>query len=150
MIAMFVPRDLEARVASLIGAPFLPKGDTPDGWDCRGCAQWCLRELCGIETPDYQALYSAATVRLAGRAERSRLIAEGLACWRPVEPQAGVIAWLEWLGGAGHVGFMLSARRLIHADARAGTVLLDLDEPSAAYRLRGAFVPDWITEIHAA
>ncbi|WP_332657372.1 hypothetical protein [Brevundimonas sp.] len=150
MVSMIVPRELEARVAPLIGTPFVAKGDTPDGWDCRGCARWCLKEHCGVETPDYRDLYTAADVRLAGRAQRSRLIAERLAHWRPVEPQAGVIAWLEWLGGAGHVGFMLSPRRLIHADARAGTVLLDLDEPSAAYRLRGAFVPDWITEIHAA
>lgn len=150
MVAMTVPSDLEARVVPLIGVPFLAKGDTLDGWDCRGCARFCFREFCGVETPDYRGLYSAAVVRLAGRAERSRLIAEGLAAWRPVEPQAGVIAWLEWLGGAGHVGFMLSARRLVHADARAGTVLLDLDDPSAAYRLRGAFVPDWITEIKTA
>lgn len=150
MTTMVVPRDLEARVAPLIGTPFVPKGDTPDGWDCRGCARWCLATHCGVETPDYRTLYSASVVQLAGRAERSRLIAERLAHWRPVEPQAGAVAWLEWLGGAGHVGFMLSPRRLIHADARAGTVLLDLDDPAAAYRLRAAFVPDWITEIRAA
>lgn len=148
MTVMIVPADLETRVGPLIGAPFLAKGDAPSGWDCRGLTRWCLREFCGVETPDYRTLYDADIVtNVWGRAERARLVAEGLAAWRPVPPQAGVVAWLEWLGGAGHVGFMLSPRRLIHADSRCGTALLDLDDPAAGYRLRGAFVPSWIETI---
>lgn len=151
MTVMVVPRDLEARVAQLIGTPFVAKGDTPEGWDCRGCAAYCLRTFCGVDVPDYRSLYAAAILTSrSGRAERAKLIAEGLAQWRPVTPQAGAVAWLEWLGGAGHVGFMLSPRRLIHADTRAGTVLLDLDDPSAAYRLKGAFAPGWISELRVA
>lgn len=150
MTLLVVPVDLEARVSSIIGVPFVAKGDTLDGWDCRGCVRWCLKELCGVETPDYRGLYDASAVRLRGRDERARLIAEGLARWRPVPPQAGAVAWLEWLGGAGHVGFMLAPRRLVHADMRAGTVLLDLDDPSAAYRLKGAYTPDHITEFRVA
>lgn len=147
---MAVPADLEARVAEIIGVPFLAKGDTLDGWDCRGCVRWCLEHLCGVPTPDYRGLYDADVLRLAGRSERARLIAEGLANWRPVEPQAGAVAWLEWLGGAGHVGFMLSPRRLVHADVGPGTVLLDLDDPASAYRLKGAFAPSWISDIRVA
>lgn len=151
MTELIVPADLEARVSSIIGVPFLAKGDTLAGWDCRGCVRWCLKEFCAVETPDYRGLYDVATVtRLSGRGERARLIAEGLARWRPVAPQAGAVAWLEWLGAAGHVGFMLSPRRLVHADMRAGTVLLDLDDPAAAYCLRGAFTPDHITEFCVA
>lgn len=146
---MTVPADLEARVEGLIGTPFLAKGDTLGGWDCRGCARWCLRSFCGVETPDYRDLYDASLVmRLSGRTERARLVAEGLAAWRPVEPQAGVVAWLEWLGGAGHVGFMLSPRLIVHADLRCDTALLDLDDPAAGYRLRGAFVPAHVDSIH--
>lgn len=145
---MIVPRDLEARSAVIIGAPFLAKGDAPDGWDCRGLARWCLREWCGVEVPDYQALYAADIVCSAGRRTRAALLAQGLGeQWRPVEPQAGAVALLEWMGAAGHVGFMLSPRRLLHADTRCGTALLDLDDPAAGYRLRAAFVPAFITEI---
>lgn len=149
MTAMIVPADIEARLSAIIGVPFQPKGDDLTGWDCRGCVRWCLSQ-CGVETPDYRRLYTETTVRVGARAERAKLIADGLAHWRPVPPQAGAVAWLEWLGAAGHVGFMLSPRRLVHADTRCGTALLDLDDPSAAYRLKGAFAPSWITEIRVA
>lgn len=144
---MLVPADIEARVVPIIGVPFLAKGDTLKGWDCRGCARWCLRTICGVEVPDYLDLYDAELVAIGGRHQRARLIAEGLAAWRSVEPQAGVIAWLEWLGGAGHVGFMISPRRVVHADTRGGTTVLDLDEANAAYRLKAAFVPSFVTDI---
>lgn len=139
--------DLEARAADLIGVPFKAKGATPAGWDCKGLGRWCLLYLCGVATPDYDDLYDAALLDVGRRHERARLIADGFNAWRPVEPQAGAIAWLEWLGSAGHVGFMLSPRRLIHSDTRCGTALLDLDDPAAGYRLRGAFVPAAVTEI---
>lgn len=143
-----VPADLEVRAAVLIGSPFVAHGDDPAGWDCRGCARWCLRTFCGVDVPTYRDLYSAAILEtVGGRAERARLIAQGLTDWRPVEPQAGVIAWLKWLGGSGHVGFMLSQSMVLHADSRAGTAILDLDRPDAGYRLLGAFVPGFVTEI---
>lgn len=149
---MVVPSDLEARAAEIIGVPFLPKGGDHSGWDCRGCARWCLRTWCGVDIPDYLDLYAASILTApAGRRERARLLAEGLASqWRPVTPQAGTVAWLEWLGGAGHVGFMLSPTRIVHADLRVGTALLDLSDPAAAYRLKGAFVPAFVTDIHHA
>lgn len=144
---MTVPGDLIARAAPLIGAPFLAKGDTPDGWDCRGLTRWCLRTFSGIEVPDYLDLYEAAIVCPAGTRERARLLAEGLASWRLVEPQAGVVAWLTWMGKAGHVGYMLTPRLILHADTPMQTALLDLDEPGGRYRLKGAFVPAFVTEI---
>lgn len=134
-------------MAPLIGAPFLAKGGNPEGWDCRGCVHWCLRILCGVEVPDYLGLYSTAMVSARGRHDRARLLAEGLNQWRPVEPQAGAVAWLEWLGAAGHVGFMLSPTRILHADVGVNTALLDLDRPGASYRLRGAFAPAHISQI---
>lgn len=142
-----VPADLVSLAAPLIGTPFVAEGDTPKGWDCRGLGRWCLGTFCGFWTPDYHELYDASILEVSGRRERARLIADGLAAWRPVEPQPGVIAWLEWLGGAGHVGFMLTPSLILHADLRGGTTVLDLDDPSAGYRLKGAFVPSSITEI---
>jgi cell wall-associated NlpC family hydrolase len=147
---MTVPGDLVRRAEPLVGAPFLVKGDTPDGWDCRGLTRWCLRAFSGIEVPDYLDLYEAAIVCPAGTRERARLLAEGLASWRPVEPQAGVVAWLTWMGKAGHVGYMLTPRLILHADTPMQTALLDLDEPSGRYRLKGAFVPAFVTDIEQA
>ncbi|WP_292045867.1 MULTISPECIES: hypothetical protein [unclassified Brevundimonas] len=148
---MVVPSDLEERAAGLIGRPFLPKGDTPDGWDCRGLARWCLREWCDVAVPDYLDLYAAGIVSPGGRRERARLLAEGLgATWRPVEAQAGAVALLSWLGQSGHVGFMLSQTRILHADIRVGTATFDLTDPAAAYRLKGAFVPAFVTDIRHA
>lgn len=148
---MIVPADLEARASGLIGVAFKPKGDSRDGWDCRGLGRWCLREWCGVDVPDYLDLYAAGIVSAGGRRERARLLAEGLASmWRPIDPQPGVIVLLSWLGQAGHVGFMLSPTKILHADIRVGTAVLDLDDPAAAYRLKGAFVPAFVTDIRHA
>lgn len=148
---MVVPPDLEHQVAALIGVPFRVKGDGLDGWDCRGCARWCLKNLCYVDVPDYLDLYASAIIAVSGRRERARLLGEGLAqMWRPVAPQAGAVALLSWLGSAGHVGFMLSPTKILHADIRVGTALLDLNDPAAAYRLKGAFVPAFVTDIRHA
>lgn len=140
-----LPADLSERAAAIIGRPFVPKGDTPDGWDCRGCARWCYREWCGIDLPDYADLYESEIVTRSGRAERARLLAEGLASWKPVPPQAGALAWLTFLGVAGHVGFMISPTLVVHADGGIGTQLLNLEEVGGRYRLNGAFVPAFVT-----
>lgn len=145
-----LPPDLPERAAAIIGRPFLPKGDTPEGWDCRGCARWCYREWCGVALPDYADLYESAIVSRSGRAERARLLAEGLAAWRPVPPQAGALAWLSFLGVAGHVGFMISPTLVVHADTGIGTQLLNLEEVGGRYRLKGAYVPAFITRIESA
>ncbi|MET4683680.1 NlpC/P60 family protein [Brevundimonas faecalis] len=144
---LYAPADLRTQVAPLVGAPFLAKGETPAGWDCKGLARWCLKTFGQVETPDYQDRYAADIVTPRGAGERARLLAEGLAEWRPVEPQAGVVAWLSWMGRAYHVGYMLGPREILHADTPFGTVILDLDEPGAGYRLKGAFVPAGVTKI---
>ena len=144
---LHVPADLEARVGALIGVPFLAHGDDPRGWDCRGCLNHCYATLLNHPLPNYRALYDATVMGARRAQDRARLIAEQATAWRPVEPQAGAAAWLEWLGSAGHVGFMIGPRRLIHADVSIGTALLDLDRPPVQYRLRGAFVPAAVTRI---
>lgn len=144
---MVVPADLEVRAGALVGAPFRAKGDTPEGWDCRGCARWCLSEFCGIALPDYRDLYDAAIVSPGGASERARLIGEGLEAWRPVAAQAGAVVFLSWLGRAGHIGFMLGRRRFLHADTRCGTAIEDLSNPACPYRAKGFFAPAFVTEI---
>lgn len=149
-MVLHVPSDLPQRAAAIIGRPFLPKGDTPAGWDCRGCARWCYREWCGLALPDYADLYESDIVSRSGRSERARLLGEGLAAWRPVAPQAGALAWLSFLGVAGHVGFMISPTLVVHADSGIGTQLLNLEEVGGRYRLHGAFVPAFVTRIESA
>lgn len=146
---MHVPLDLEARIerAGVIGRPFRAHGDTPDGWDCRGCVRWHLATFCGVEVPDYLDLYDEAVFSRAARRDRARLLADGLARWREITPQAGAVALLERFGSAGHVGFMISPRRIVHADVRCDTAVLDLDDPAAGYRLTGAFLPAHIHSI---
>lgn len=144
---MTVPGDLVAQVAPLVGSPFLAKGETPEGWDCRGLVRWCLRTFSGLAVPDYLGHYEAAIVSPRGTAERSRLLTEGLAAWRPVDPQPGVVAWLSWMGRPGHVGYMLTPHLILHADTPMGTALLDLHEPGSRYSLKGAFVPAFVTGI---
>jgi hypothetical protein len=51
------------------------------------------------------------------------------------------------MGKAGHVGYMLTPRLILHADTPMQTALLDLDEPGGRYRLKGAFVPAFVTDI---
>lgn len=148
---MVVPGDLTARAADLIGVPWVAKGTTPKGWDCLGLGQWCLAQWCGVAVASYAERYEAAVLLSPHRREeRARLLAEGMAQWREVKPQAGVIARLRWMGRIGHVGFMLSPTLVLHADVTCGTALLDLTVPSAPYRLAGAFVPAFVSEIVTA
>jgi cell wall-associated NlpC family hydrolase len=143
-----VPADLEARTTALLSVPYRPNGETRAGWDCAGLTRWCLLNLCGLARveplPNYPSEILAAR---AGAFERSRRIGEVLTRWREVEPQAGAVAWLEWLGGATHVGFLISPRTVLHADVGTGTTLMDLDRPGSRWRLRAAFVPADVTSI---
>ena len=145
---MIVPGDLLARIAPLIGTPFLAKGDTPDGWDCRGCALWILRHHLGVEVESFQDAYDVAVVMtIGGRARRAQLIAERLGAWRPVEAQPGAVVHLNWLGRSGHVGLMTSRTGFVHADMGVGTTLADLDDRDCLYRAVGFFVPRFVTEV---
>lgn len=143
-----VPADLEELVQRLLATPYLANGETPAGWDCAGLARWCLVNLCGLSDvqplPDYP---SEIITNRAGRPERARLIGEVLQRWRAIEPQAGAVAWLEWMGGATHVGFMVAPRTVLHADIGIGTALMDLDRPGCRWRLKAAFVPTAVTKI---
>lgn len=145
-----VPNDLDERVQPLLATPYLPNGETPDGWDCAGLGRWCLINLCGLEAVEALPEYPSEILGPRGGAERSRRIGEVLRRWREVEPQPGVLGWLEWLGGATHVGFLIAPRTVLHADAGTGTTLMDLDRPGARWRLKAAFVPaDVAAVVHA-
>lgn len=145
---MIVPRDLRRQVAPFIGAPFKPKGLTPDGFDCLGYVRWLLKTVLKVEGPTYHEVYAATdVVSIAGRSLRSRLIAERLSGWRPVAAQAGAVAHLSWMGRSGHVGLMLDARRFTHADHPAGVQTGDLRDLACVYRACGFYVPSHVTEI---
>lgn len=147
---MTLPSDLERRASALIGAPFKPLGGTPDGWDCRGLVRWCLTEWADVTVPDYLDVYDAEIVTPEGAGQRQALFARHLASWRQLDPQAGAVALLERFGRAGHIGFMLSPTRVLHADAPSNTAILDLTQYGGRYRLRAAFIPAHIKAIRRA
>ncbi|WGM45231.1 hypothetical protein KOAAANKH_00092 [Brevundimonas sp. NIBR10] len=144
---MVVPHDLLARIAPVIGSPFLGKGDRPDGWDCRGCVRWIYRTHLDVAIETYSDAYDALILTSSGRARRARLIADRLAVWRPVEAQPGAVVHLNWLGRSGHVGLMTSRTGFVHADMGVGTTLADLDDRDCPYRAVGFFVPRFVTEV---
>lgn len=145
---LVVPPDLLTRAEPLIGVPWVAKGTTPEGWDCLGLAAWCFRQWCGVDVPSYQAAYSAAMLtEPTARTARAEALAAGLTHWREVEPQAGVLARLRWMGRTGHVGFMLGPSQVLHCDTLVGTSVLDLDRAGAPYQLAGCVVPANVTEI---
>lgn len=142
-----VPADLEDLVQPLLATPYLACGETPTGWDCAGLGRWCLQNLCGLSDVEPLPDYPSEILRPRAGSERARRIGEVLQRWREVEPQAGVLGWLEWLGGATHVGFLVGPRTILHADVGTGTTLMDLDRPGARWRLKAAFVPAAVTQI---
>lgn len=137
-----VPADLAARAASLIGAPYLAKGEAPDGWDCLGLVRWSYARLLGYPLPDYSDRYDAALTDNLARHERARRIAAGLAGgWTPIAPQAGAAVVLSRMGAAGHVGFLISPELALHVTQTTATSLLDLTARHTGWRAVGAYAP---------
>lgn len=144
---MTIPADFDARIAALVGRPFMIKGDSPEGWDCRGCARWIYRELLGVESETYHDAYDATAVAAGRSRDRAALIGARLAAWRSVPAGTGVLVQLIWMGRSGHMGVMLDRRRFIHADLQTGTTIADLASRACPYRAAGFYLPTYVTEV---
>lgn len=144
---MVIPADFTAQIAGLVGRPFLLKGDTPDGWDCRGCSKWVYREVLGVHSEDYRDAYDATAVLASRSRERADLIAQRLSSWREVSAQTGALVRLIWMGRGGHMGVMLDRRRFIHADMQSGTTIADLASRNCPYRAASFHLPAYVTEV---
>lgn len=145
MTTIIVPRDLEARVDPLIGAPFSAGGRTPEGWDCAGCAAWIWRSVLGLALPGIPDGYGPEVTTSQGRRRRAALIASGARAYAEVEPQAGAIARFRRFGVVGHIGVMLDRRRFIHADMPFGTAIGALEDPASPYEAAGFVAPLGVT-----
>ena len=44
-----------SKLRKYVGAPYVPGGNGPDGWDCSGFTQWAIKHIFGIDIPDVSA-----------------------------------------------------------------------------------------------
>jgi gamma-D-glutamyl-L-lysine dipeptidyl-peptidase len=100
---------LEARVASLLGAPYLWGGRTPAGYDCSAFVQQVLLEQ-GVSLPRDARDQWRASVRLAD----------------PARPRPGDLAFFRRPGEpASHVGLALGAGLYAHCRGRVAVASVD-------------------------
>jgi cell wall-associated NlpC family hydrolase len=104
---------LEARVASLLGTPYLWGGRTPAGYDCSAFVQQVLLEQ-GVSLPRDARDQWRASRRLTGRAE----------------PRPGDLAFFRRTGEpASHVGLALGGGYFAHCRGRVAVASVDATNP---------------------
>ena len=104
---------LEARVASLLGAPYLWGGRTPAGYDCSAFVQQVLLEQ-GIALPRDARDQCRASRKLAGRSE----------------PGPGDLAFFRRPGEpASHVGLALGGGFFAHCRGRVAVASVEASNP---------------------
>ena len=108
--------DDPAEVATLfLGVPYIWSGNSRDGLDCSGLVQVAM-QACGLACPRDSDMQAGIGQALDGSAPLER---GDLVCWK------------------GHVGMMLDAGTLIHANAHHMAVVAEPLEEAAA-RIEGA------------
>ncbi len=123
--------------SAFVGAPYRLRGQTPDGWDCQGCALYLRKALFGRHDPSYAEVYDAADSTDPAQVEA--LLTAHLSRWEPVERRPGALVLLRWAGRPGHVGLVLSQRLFIHALEGCETALGRFDERMWARRVIGYY-----------
>lgn len=124
--------------APYVGVPWRPRGDSPEGWDCRGCVRFLRREIFGLESPGMaRDSYSFSDLRSPER--REELIRERIALWRPVSARPGAVIVFRAFGCDSHVGLVLSASDFIHSLGGQETTILRLDDVTWFPRIRGFY-----------
>jgi len=104
---------LEARIASLLGTPYLWGGRTPAGYDCSAFVQQVLLEQ-GVSLPRDARDQWRASRRLSDR----------------VEPRPGDLAFFRRSGEpASHVGLALGAGYFAHCRGRVAVASVDANNP---------------------
>lgn len=118
-----------AAAAPFVGVPYLPKGLTPEGWDCWGCFSWCRAAIFGAACPSWAGDYDLADFAEGRLVEvAASLILQNLAAWtRHETPAPGRGVLIRVFGRPAHVGLMLDRRHFIHAWEGTGTVIETID-----------------------
>jgi len=116
------PPDVESRVASLLGAPYLWGGRSPAGYDCSAFVQQVLLEQ-GVSLPR----------DARDQHRRSRAVADGV--------RVGDLAFFRRPGEpASHVGIALGGGYFAHCRGRVAVNSIDIDNPLFDKALRPQFM----------
>lgn len=130
---------IPAWATDYIGLPFADHGRTRDGVDCWGLVRLILAEQFGIIVPSYDGTYRHTT----DRGDLDHLISRERAfAWSEVHPgteRAGDVVLLRCLGAACHVGLVLAAGVMIHAEVGLNTVLDRYDSTRWQARVIGIY-----------
>lgn len=138
-------------IAPYMALPFVERGRSMAGVDCRGLTLLVLERETGVHVPDPEHLYAATDRRSA--ADLADVVRREQRRWRTVEPDAAggyprFSVLLFAIGGLPtHVASSMGGRLFLHAQKGCGVRVGDLDEAEAGEgrwgdRLQGAFVYD--------
>ncbi len=135
--------DHKAFPDSYVGIAFAVGGRDRNGIDCWGLLRLVYAEQLAIELPDWGALYDSAT----DRAGLAGLIDARMQGWREVKMRDQVKSFdgvLRNLGGvASHIGIMVDARFVLHAEEGAApsgvSVIERIDSLKWCMRIAGFY-----------
>lgn len=116
-----------------VGIPF---GDGPGEITCWQLVHEVLRNVGGIEVPDYGEISHADLVAVARTMTRQ----QADPVWRATrKPEALTVAIMGRPGThvINHVGICVDGRNLLHADRAAHSVIVPLDHLSVRHRIQG-------------
>lgn len=110
-------------IGRYIGVSFANRGRSPvEGFDCYGLVWWVLREHYGIEIPslseEYESAYEGENIRRLIDLHQPVIAGEKVSI-----PEPGDIAVITRGGLPIHIGVVVDARYVLHADPREGVVL---------------------------
>ena len=128
---------LDDFVNKAVGVPWVDGGRGWLGFDCWGCVRLCYLECLGIDLPSYGEISARDLVRVAramGAAQDDG--------WATVSaPQDfDVVLMRSGRGGGGrtvHVGVMVDAHRMMHAELATGVTVVPITHFSVAGRILG-------------
>lgn len=126
--------------ARAVGVPFRDKGRDWEGWDCWGLVCVFHRDVLGVDLPSHLDDYAEAGATASSRKRVGTVIAASLDRYRRIAaPDPGDVAVLNVGGRPVHVGLIVDAGRLLHAERRIGTVIERLASSRWCRRVEGFY-----------
>jgi len=125
-------------VGHYIGLPFKGHGRDRKGVDCWGLVRLVMAEQFGISLPSYATQYEST----AREDQLAPLIEEERKWWIPLEAgeeRLGDVVVLRMRGQPIHVGLVIEAGRMLHAEAGIGSVLDSYKSARWSLRVTGFY-----------